>query len=116
MARRGDAARLAAYVDAGAPVDLTNAAGDTLVMLAAYHGHAETVSVLVERGANVNLCNDRGQSPLAGAVFKSNDAVVKVLLAAGADPDMGTPSARDTAHMFGQRQFESWFDASDQVD
>ncbi|HIV56963.1 MAG TPA: ankyrin repeat domain-containing protein [Candidatus Stackebrandtia faecavium] len=118
MARRGEAARLGAYVDAGVPVDMMNAAGDTLVMLAAYHGHAEAVSRLVERGADVNLRNDRGQSPLAGAVFKSEDDVVKVLLAAGADPDAGTPSARDTAKMFGQQQYESWFGAtvSDQVD
>lgn len=118
MARQGEAARLGAYVDAGVPVDMTNAAGDTLVMLAAYHGHAEAVSQLVERGADVNIRNDRGQSPLAGAVFKSEDAVVKTLLAAGANPDAGTPSARDTAKMFGQQQYESWFGAtvSDQVD
>jgi len=35
LARQGDAARLAAYVDAGAPVDLTDAEGNTLLMLAA---------------------------------------------------------------------------------
>lgn len=39
-ARDGNTAQLAAYVDAGAPVELTDAAGNTLVMLAAYHGHA----------------------------------------------------------------------------
>ena len=33
-ARSGDAATLAAYVDAGVPVNLTNTNGDTLVMLA----------------------------------------------------------------------------------
>ena len=33
-ARSGDAAVLAAYVDAGVPVNLTNTNGDTLVMLA----------------------------------------------------------------------------------
>jgi ankyrin repeat protein len=100
MARGGDAATLAAYLDAGAPADLTNAAGDTLVMLAAYHGHAETVRVLADRGADVNRVNDRGQTPLAGAVFKGEDDVVRVLVAAGADPAAGTPSAIDTARMF----------------
>jgi uncharacterized protein len=35
MARSGDTATLAAYLDAGVPVNLTNGAGDTLVMLAA---------------------------------------------------------------------------------
>lgn len=43
MARTGDAAGLASYVDAGVPVNLTNESGDTLVMLAAYHGHADAV-------------------------------------------------------------------------
>ena len=32
MARSGDAATLAAYLDAGVPVNLTNTNGDTLVM------------------------------------------------------------------------------------
>ncbi len=100
MARAGDAVALAAYLDAGAPVDLTNAAGDTLVMLAAYHGHADTVRVLTERGADVDRVNDRGQSPLAGAVFKGEDDVVRLLVDAGADPTGGVPNAIDTARMF----------------
>ena len=53
LARQGDAARLAAYVDAGAPVDLTDADGNTLLMLAAYHDHPETVAELARRGADV---------------------------------------------------------------
>ncbi|MCV7226168.1 ankyrin repeat domain-containing protein [Mycolicibacterium komossense] len=100
MARAGEAISLAAYLDAGAPVDLTNAAGDTLVMLAAYHGHADTVRTLADRGADVNRVNDRGQSPLAGAVFKGADDVVRVLVDAGADPTGGAPNAIDTARMF----------------
>ncbi|CAM3330090.1 ankyrin repeat domain-containing protein [Stackebrandtia soli] len=109
FARSGDAARLAAYLDAGVPTDLTNESGDTLVMLAAYHGHADTVAVLTERGADVNRLNDRGQSPLAGAVFKGHDAVVRSLVDAGADADLGTPSARATARMFGQNRYLEWF-------
>ncbi|MGZ4438007.1 MAG: ankyrin repeat domain-containing protein [Nocardioidaceae bacterium] len=102
LAREGDVTRLSAYVDAGVPADLTDAAGNTLLMLAAYHGHPETVRALVERGADADRVNDRGQSPLAGAVFKGEDAVVRALLAAGADPDAGTPTARETAAMFGR--------------
>ncbi len=103
LARAGETERLAAYVDAGVPVDLTDASGNTLVMLAAYHGHAATVTALGERGADVDRANDRGQTPLAGAVFKAEPDVVTVLLAAGADPDAGTPTARDTAALFGQQ-------------
>ena len=103
LARAGEAERLAAYVDAGVPADLTDASGNTLLMLAAYHGHAGAVAALARRGADVDRLNDRGQSPLAGALFKAEAEVVAVLREAGADPDAGTPSARDTAAMFGQQ-------------
>jgi ankyrin repeat protein len=115
MARAGDAAALAADLDAGAPADLTNAAGDTLVMLAAYHGHAETVRVLAERGADVNRVNDRGQTPLAGAVFKGEDEVVRVLVDAGADPAAGAPNAFDTARMFERTGYLEIFGGSGEI-
>ena len=102
LARDGEAATLAAYLDAGVPVNLTNDAGDTLLMLAAYHGHAEAVRALVARGADVDRRNDRGQSPVAGAVFKGEDDVVRALVEAGADPLAGHPTAVDTARMFGR--------------
>lgn len=102
QARAGHAERVAAYVDAGAPVDLTDAEGNTLLMLAAYHDRPDTVRELIERGADVDALNHRGQSPLAGAVFKGADAVVALLVGAGADPDAGTPTARATAQMFGR--------------
>jgi len=100
FARAGDTARLRAYVEQGVPANLTDATGNTLLMLSAYHGHAETVSALVALGADPDRTNDRGQGPLSGAIFKGEDDVVRVLLAAGADPDVGTPSARATAQMF----------------
>jgi hypothetical protein len=100
LARSGQAAELAAYVDAGISPDLTNDNGDSLLMLAAYHGHAETVGALVARGADPNRANDRGQTPLAGAVFKAEPEVIRVLVAAGADPAGGSPSALATAQMF----------------
>lgn len=97
FARAGDAESLRAYVEQGVPPNLTDATGNTLLMLSSYHGHAETVSALVTLGADPNRTNDRGQSPLAGAILNGADDVVRVLLAAGADPDVGTPSARATA-------------------
>ena len=104
LARSGDTA-VVDYVKAGVPVNLTNGAGDTLLMLAAYHGHHDVVSGLIESGADVNRVNDKGQTPLAGAVFKSHDDVVRALIAAGADPDMGHPTARDAASMFGREDY-----------
>ncbi|MER8187699.1 ankyrin repeat domain-containing protein [Kitasatospora sp. NPDC094015] len=109
-ARTGDSALLAAYLDAGAPADLGNDRGDTLVMLAAYHGHADTVRVLLERGADPNRANDRGQTPLAGAVFKGEAAVIDALLAGAADPLAGAPSALETARMFGKDDLVARFD------
>ncbi|MEW1615783.1 MULTISPECIES: ankyrin repeat domain-containing protein [unclassified Streptomyces] len=111
LARAGETEALAAYVDAGVPADLTNDRGDSLLMLAAYHGHAEAVAALVARGADPDRANDRGQTPLAGAVFKGEDAVIDALLAAGADPAAGTPSARDTALMFGKADLLERFGA-----
>ena len=111
LARTGDADALAAYVDAGVPANLTNDKGDSLVMLAAYHGHAAAVSALLERGADADRANDRGQTPLAGAVFKGEDAVIRALLAGGANPESGTPSAVDTARMFGKADLLELFGA-----
>jgi ankyrin repeat protein len=92
MARSGDAAALAAYLDAGVPVNLTNTNGDTLVMLAAYYG------------ADVDRHNSRGQTPLAGAVFKNDWTVIELLLGADADPLAGSPSALETARYFDKEQ------------
>jgi ankyrin repeat protein len=100
FARAGDTAKLREYVENGVPANLTDATGNTLLMLAAYNGNADTVRALVELGGDPDRTNDRGQSPLAGAIFKGEHDVVIELLAAEADPDLGTPSARTTAKMF----------------
>jgi uncharacterized protein len=100
LARAGETDQLAGYLDAGVDPNLANQKGDTLVMLAAYHGHAGTVGALLERGADPDRANDRGQTPLAGAVFKGEDEVIRALGAGGADPNAGTPSAVATARMF----------------
>ncbi|MEO3934149.1 ankyrin repeat domain-containing protein [Micrococcaceae bacterium Sec7.4] len=102
-ARQGDSAMLGSYLTAGVPATLTNAAGDSLLMLAAYHGHADTVRLILTHGGDANTANDRGQTPLAGAVFKGYTDVSQVLLDAGADPDAGTPSARAAARMFDRK-------------
>lgn len=101
FARNGDATLLE-YIKQGVNVDMVNQDGQSFIMLAAYHGHAELVRQLVAAGADVNLLNDRGQSPLAGAIFKKEDTVIDALLAAGADPSAGQPNALDSARMFGR--------------
>lgn len=113
-ARAGDTALLAQYLDAGAPVDLTDPQGNSLLMLAAYHGHAGTVGVLAARGADVDRVNDRAQTPLAGAVFRGEREVLETLLAAGADPDLGAPSAHETARFFERADLGALLDGSGQ--
>jgi uncharacterized protein len=111
LAREGNTETLAAYVDAGVP-DLADDRGGTLVMLAAWHGHARTVSALLARGADPDRADDRGRTPLAGAVSRGEEAVVRVLLDGGADPNGGTPSAVETARSSGRTDLLALFGES----
>ena len=103
FAREGMTEELAGFVDHGLPVDVEDADGNTLLMLAAYHGQAATVAMLLDRRADLDRRNHRDQAPVAGALFKGEDEVVRLLLDAGADLDAGTPSGRATAEMFGRQ-------------
>lgn len=100
LARDGETERLVDAVDAGVPVNLTNAAGDSLLILAAYHDHPDMVRALCDRGADTGRVNDRGQTALGAAVFRRAERGVACLLAAGADPALGQRSALDIAQFF----------------
>lgn len=99
-AREGETEQLMAAVDAGVPVNLTNSAGDTLLILAAYHTHPETVGALLKRGADHARVNDMGQTALGAAVFRQSAPIVNALLEAGADPAEGPKSALEVARFF----------------
>lgn len=109
LARAGTTPLLSSYLSAGIPPNLTNGTGDTLLMLAAYHGHTETVRMLLAAGADPNVTNARGQSPIAGAVFKGHDEVVRVLYGAGADKDGGRPTAVEAARIFRREEMLALF-------
>lgn len=114
LAREGgaeSAVTLGAYVDNGVDVNLSNHDGNTLLMLAAYSGNVDAVRALIERGADVDRVNNRNQTPLAGAIFKKEEEVIEALLNAGADPRAGTPSAVETAQMFGRGDLVSRFES-----
>lgn len=116
LARNGSTSELLSYLSAGIPLNLRNHKGDSLLMLAAYHGHAETVRALLDQGADPDLLNDRGQSPIAGAVFKGNDAVIKVLIEGvrgrKADLYAGQPNAVDSSIMFKRQDYLDLFGVS----
>ncbi|WP_235735959.1 ankyrin repeat domain-containing protein [Nocardioides alcanivorans] len=102
LARTGNTSELVEFLDHRLPVDTQGDDGQSLLMLAAYHGHMATVRALIERGADLDLLNARDQSPLAGALFKGEDEVARALIEAGASLDTGTPTAREAARMFGR--------------
>jgi uncharacterized protein len=102
LARTGDTDGLVEALDAGVPANLTNDAGDTLLILAAYHDHPDTVRALLKHGADTERVNDRGQTALAAATFRRSKPSVTHLLAAGADPAHGQRSALDVARFFDQ--------------
>ena len=100
LARDGHTAELAAALDRGVPANLTNGAGDTLLILAAYHGHVATVGMLLDHGADPDRINDRGQTALGAAVFRRSAESVALLLDHGADPHAGARSAVQIADFF----------------
>lgn len=105
-ARAGDLPLFNQALPAGLPPNMTNEKGDSLVMLASYHGHPALVRLLLSHGADPNRLNDRGQSPLAGAVFKNEEEVVETLLEGGADPELGASTAMEAAMLF--KMEEKW--------
>jgi len=106
LARKGDTAGLAALLKDGLAVDAQDAKGNTLLMLAAYHGKAETVALLLKARATVDLRNAKGQTPLGGVAFKGYADIATLLLDAGADPlaDQGGQTPVDYATMFGRQE------------
>jgi ankyrin repeat protein len=94
LARSGNALMLRRLLEHGVPADLRNQNGDTLIMLAAYHGHLDVVRVLLDHHANPELANDRGQTPLAGAVFKGYLDIIRLMLERGAQVDGASPDGK----------------------
>ncbi len=87
LARKGETGPLLEMVRHGLPVNLADHKGNSLLMLAAYHGHAETVRELLKADADPDRRNDRGQTPLGGVAFKGYADIVMLLIEHGADVD-----------------------------
>src|SRR5690606_5613532 len=75
----------------GLAPNLRDSKGDSLLMLAAYHGHTELVQGLLTHGGDPELVNDRGQTPLAAAAFKNDVITARLLLEHGACVDARMP-------------------------
>lgn len=100
LARRGATEQLTTYINSGVPVNLTNAKGDSLLILAAYYRQADTVQALLAVGADPNRVNDMGQTALSSATFRNDAEIVQLLLDAGGDPMLGPTNAVAVARQF----------------
>ncbi|RYE41016.1 MAG: ankyrin repeat domain-containing protein [Hyphomicrobiales bacterium] len=89
-----DVPRLAKLLEMGLAPNIRDGKGDSLLMLASYHGHHEMTRLLLEHGGDPQLANDRGQIPLAGAAFKGDTAIARLLIEHCAQVNARTPDGK----------------------
>lgn len=94
LARTGDAQMLTRLLQKGLKPNMSNHKGDTLLMLAAYHGQVDATKALLEAGAEPDRYNDMAQTPLGGAAFKGYLPIVELLLSHGAQPGFAPPGGK----------------------
>ena len=107
FARNGETDTLVSMLRAGLAPNLADHKGNTLLMLAAYHGQLATAQALLDFGAEVDRPNDHGQTPLGGVAFKGDLALAKLLLSHGADLEADTGMGMTPlmfAAMFGRHE------------
>ena len=78
-ARLGETESLAAMLRHVLPVNLADGKGNTLLMLASYHGNLVTTRMLLAHGADVNAKDLNGKSPLYHTTFHKAKASAKVV-------------------------------------
>ena len=82
---RGEGCIVQALLDAGAPVDIRNAVGQTALHCASRNGHHAVIKQLLDNGADVNAKDDNCQTALHGAAGHGYEAIIETLLDSGAD-------------------------------
>ncbi|MFD3546657.1 ankyrin repeat domain-containing protein [Streptomyces sp. NPDC058655] len=89
-AGRGDGARVAALLRAGAEPGDADAEGTTALYAAAVSGHSALVRMLLARGADPDAASGgpADGTPLCAAASWGDAATVRELLAHGADPGL----------------------------
>ena len=84
-AERGDLARVAQLLDAGADIEQRDARGRTPILAATHGKRLAVVEYLITRGADVNAQDRQQDSAFLFAGASGQTDIVRVTLAAGAD-------------------------------
>ena len=86
-------------LDHGVPIDGTNEAGYTPLMLAVLGRHVATAELLLRRGASIAAHDRRGNRPLHLASLQRAPGVVRLLLDAGAERHARNHDGMTAAHI-----------------
>jgi uncharacterized protein len=107
-AREGDIQTLAAYFSSGFDVNGKNARGDTLLILAAYHGQEKAVELILNQPkVDLDYKNNMGFTALTGAVYKGFNPIVQQLIDKGANVNTANGSGQTPlmfAALFGRQE------------
>lgn len=106
-AKTADSVSILRYLKDGGDINLKNAQGHSLLMLAAYYGHVELCQALVQAGADVNSRDHFSNTILMGVSFKGHTQVAKLLIENGADINAlnkGEQTALMYAQLFGRAE------------
>ena len=99
-ARNGQTEAVQMYLTSGYTPNIISPRGDSLLIVASYHGHADLVKlVLAQPGVPVDFQNKMGFTALTGASFKGYTGIMRQLIAAGATVNHRNMSGQ-TALMF----------------
>lgn len=117
----GDSATMSRLIADGLDIDGRDRYGQTALMLAAHHGHAELVHLLIAKGAQLDITAKYGLSALLLAVIGGHAEVAKILIDAGADLSMrgtGAPgfadkTARDLARERGLHDLAAYLEGAE---
>jgi hypothetical protein len=84
-AKIGNTERIQKGLDAGAPIDKRDHAGNTPLMIATIAKQLETIEYLCKKGANLNARNDNGATALILAAYYNHIDAAEILVKYNAD-------------------------------
>uniref|UniRef100_A0A8C5WQ16 Uncharacterized protein n=1 Tax=Laticauda laticaudata TaxID=8630 RepID=A0A8C5WQ16_LATLA len=85
-------------------VNATNSANETLLHIAATHGHLEIIDYLISKGVKLEVKDNKGRTPLHRAAEKGHDKAVNRLLQAGANMYSLDQEGKTPLHLANQNQ------------